>query len=187
MEPLLKKKKTIVKIMRIIRNSLEHAIGLELIRKNVTAKTKLLKGDKEELTVWNEQELQWFLKAAQDTRYFIVFHFALVTGMRQGEEYNDYGLVMCTPTGTAINPYNIIRSLNALVGKAAVLKIRFHDSRHTSVTLLINQGVHAKVLAERLGHENIKTTMNVYGHYIKTINEEAVKKFESLFELRDNA
>nr|WP_255295004.1 site-specific integrase [Bacillus thuringiensis] len=58
---------------------------MELITKNVAAKTKLPKGDKEELTVWNEQEVKLFLNAAQDSRYSIVFHMALVTGMRQGE------------------------------------------------------------------------------------------------------
>ncbi|MFD3447446.1 tyrosine-type recombinase/integrase [Microbacteriaceae bacterium 4G12] len=79
------KRGTIEKIIKIIRNSLEHAIDLELISKNVAAKTKLPKGDKEELTVWNEHEVQLFLKAAQDSRYSIVFHMALVTGMRQGE------------------------------------------------------------------------------------------------------
>ncbi|HDR4901640.1 TPA: tyrosine-type recombinase/integrase [Bacillus cereus] len=79
------KRGTTEKLIKIIRNSLEHAIDLELITKNVAAKTKLLKVDKEELTVWNEQEVQLFLKAAQDGRYSIFFHMALVTGMRQGK------------------------------------------------------------------------------------------------------
>ncbi len=43
------------------------------------------KVDKEELTLCNEQEVQLFLKDAQDSRYSIVFYMALVTGMRQGE------------------------------------------------------------------------------------------------------
>nr|WP_257132338.1 MULTISPECIES: hypothetical protein [Bacillus] len=79
------KRGTIEKIIKIIRSSLEHAIDLELITNNVAAKTKLPKGDKEELTVWNEQEVQLFLKAAQDSRYSIVFRMALVTGMSQVE------------------------------------------------------------------------------------------------------
>nr|WP_020061770.1 hypothetical protein [Bacillus sp. 123MFChir2] len=58
---------------------------MELIPKGVAAKNKLSKADKEELTVWNEQEVQLFLKAAKESRYSIVFHMALVTGMRQGE------------------------------------------------------------------------------------------------------
>lgn len=44
-----------------------------------------------------------------------------------------------------------------------IKKIRFHDLRHTSATILINEGVHAKVIQERLGHSNIGTTMNTYG------------------------
>ncbi|WP_368859038.1 tyrosine-type recombinase/integrase [Cohnella sp. GbtcB17] len=35
--------------------------------------------------------------------------------------------------------------------------MRFHDLRHTSATLLINQGVHAKTIAGRLGHADIRT------------------------------
>nr|WP_257128062.1 tyrosine-type recombinase/integrase [Bacillus cereus] len=58
---------------------------MESITKNVAAKTKLPKDDKEEFIVWNEQEIQLFLKASQDSRYSIVFHMALVTGIRQGE------------------------------------------------------------------------------------------------------
>nr|MBC9201052.1 tyrosine-type recombinase/integrase [Paenibacillus sp. PL91] len=37
--------------------------------------------------------------------------------------------------------------------------IRFHDLRHTSAALLINQGVHAVTISSRLGHADIRTTM----------------------------
>ncbi|MFE6704566.1 tyrosine-type recombinase/integrase [Bacillus thuringiensis] len=242
------KRGTIEKIIKLIRNSLEHAIDLELITKNVAAKTKLPKGDKEELTVWNEQEVQLFLKATQDSRYSMVFHMALVTGMRQGEllglrwkdvnlekghltisqtlshdgktfllggktksslrkillpastvaklkkhravvlkeklsqgeEYQDNDLVMCTPSGTPINPANVRRSLNALILKAAVPKIRFHDLRHTHATLLLAKGVNVKVISERLGHSNIKITLDTYSHVLPTMQEDAVNKIEEI-------
>ncbi|RKF45300.1 integrase [Bacillus wiedmannii] len=242
------KRGTIEKIIKIIRNSLEHAIDLELITKNIAAKTKLPKADKEELTVWNEQEVQLFLKAAQDIRYSIVFHMALVTGMRQGEllglrwkdvdlekghltisqtlshdgktfllggktksslrkillpastiaklkkhravilkeklsqgeEYQDNDLVMCTPFGTPINPANVRRSLNALIQKAAVPKVRFHDLRHTHATLLLAKGVNVKVISERLGHSNIKITLDTYSHVLPTMQEDAVNKIEEI-------
>lgn len=242
------KRGTIEKIIKIIRNSLEHAIDLELISKNVAAKTKLPKGDKEELTVWNEQEVQLFLKDAQDSRYSIVFHMALVTGMRQGEllglrwkdvdlekghltisqtlshdgktfllggktksslrkillpestvaklkkhraavlkeklsqgeEYQDNDLVMCTPSGTPINPANVRRSLNVLIKKTAVPKIRFHDLRHTHATLLLAKGVNVKVISERLGHSNIKITLDTYSHVLPTMQEDAVNKIEEI-------
>ncbi|WP_127484282.1 site-specific integrase [Paenibacillus ehimensis] len=61
--------------------------------------------------------------------------------------------------------------------------IRFHDLRHTSATLLINQGVHAKLISERLGHGSITTTMNIYGHALRSADQAAAEKFENLFTL----
>lgn len=61
--------------------------------------------------------------------------------------------------------------------------IRFHDLRHTSATLLINQGVHAKVIADRLGHSGIAITMNIYGHALRTADHAAADKFESLLTM----
>jgi integrase len=58
--------------------------------------------------------------------------------------------------------------------------IRFHDLRHTSATLLINKGVHAKTISARLGHADIRTTMNVYGHALQTADQAAADKFDSL-------
>jgi integrase len=62
--------------------------------------------------------------------------------------------------------------------------IRFHDLRHTSATLLINQGVHAKIIAERLGHADIRTTMNIYGHALQTADQAAANKFDALLNAR---
>lgn len=47
---------------------------------------------------------------------------------------------------------------------AGVPRIRVHDLRHSHVALLIEKGVSPLVIAERVGHESINTTMNVYGH-----------------------
>jgi integrase len=58
--------------------------------------------------------------------------------------------------------------------------IRFHDLRHTSATLLINRGVHAKIISNRLGHADIRTTMNIYGHALRTADEGAADKFEDI-------
>ncbi|MED2006083.1 tyrosine-type recombinase/integrase [Brevibacillus laterosporus] len=60
--------------------------------------------------------------------------------------------------------------------------IRFHNLRLTSATILINQGVQAKIISERLGHPSISTTMNVYGHALQSADEEAANKFESIFQ-----
>ena len=50
------------------------------------------------------------------------------------------------------------------VAKANVKEIRVHDLRHSHVAYLINQGVEPLLIKERLGHRDIKITLNTYGH-----------------------
>ena len=47
---------------------------------------------------------------------------------------------------------------------SGVKKIRIHDLRHSHVSLLINNGFTAVVVAARVGHKHVSTTMNVYSH-----------------------
>jgi len=54
--------------------------------------------------------------------------------------------------------------LKRQVEKAKVKKIRVHDIRHSHVAYLINQGVQPLIIRERLGHRDIKITLNTYGH-----------------------
>jgi len=50
------------------------------------------------------------------------------------------------------------------IAKAEVKKIRVHDLRHSHVAYLIHQGVQPLIIKERLGHRDIKITLNTYGH-----------------------
>ena len=59
--------------------------------------------------------------------------------------------------------------------------IRLHDLRHTAATLLINEGEHAKNISARLGHADIKTTMNIYSHYLQEADERVADKLDALF------
>ena len=46
--------------------------------------------------------------------------------------------------------------------------LRFHDLRHTCASLLIAAGAHPKAIQVRLGHSDIRITMNRYGHLFPT-------------------
>ena len=50
------------------------------------------------------------------------------------------------------------------IEKANVKKIRVHDLRHSHVTYLIDKGVEPLLIKERLGHKDIRITLNTYGH-----------------------
>ena len=57
-------------------------------------------------------------------------------------------------------------------------RIRLHDLRHTAATNLINKGANKHSISKRLGHSNIQTTLNIYGHYL----EEADQKIADMLE-----
>lgn len=54
--------------------------------------------------------------------------------------------------GVVPNPCSIREMYSKLCVKATVPHIRLHDLRHTHASLLLEQGVHPKIVSERLGH-----------------------------------
>ena len=54
--------------------------------------------------------------------------------------------------------------MTGLMEKAGVKKIRIHDFRHSSASLLINSGANVTVVAKYLGHSEIEETLNTYSH-----------------------
>jgi integrase len=59
--------------------------------------------------------------------------------------------------------------------------VRFHDLRHAHATLMLTQGVHPKVVSERLGHASIGITLDTYSHVLPTLQQDAVNAFDDLF------
>lgn len=58
-------------------------------------------------------------------------------------------------------------------GKLGLPAIRLHDLRHTWATLALQNGIHPKVVQERLGHANVTITLQVYSHVIPTMHDQA--------------
>ncbi len=60
-------------------------------------------------------------------------------------------------------------------------KIRLHDLRHSHASMLIHMGVPILLVSERLGHENIETTLQTYGHLYPAQTKEALDKMNDMF------
>lgn len=89
--------------------------------------------------------------------------------------------VFCDSQGGFLRKSNLVnRSFKPLLKAAELPPIRFHDLRHTSATLLLLQGVHAKVVQERLGHSTIGMTLDTYSHVLPALESQAADKFDSL-------
>lgn len=79
-----------------------------------------------------------------------------------GAEWTDTGRVFTREDGTALRPEWISARFQALVTKAKLPPIRFHDLRHGAATMLLAAGVEPKVISKMLGHATTAFTMDVY-------------------------
>lgn len=84
---------------------------------------------------------------------------------------SDY--VFHTRTGGLMTLSNVNRAFRALLKEAKIEGIRFHDMRHTHATLLITNGLDFKAVSERLGHSDVRVTLNRYTHVIKETDRKA--------------
>jgi integrase len=90
------------------------------------------------------------------------------------------GFVFTSPAGTPLDPRNLTRDFESVLGKAKLRKIRFHDLRHTCASLLLALGVQPRVIMETLGHSGIAITMDLYTHVMPQQQREAADLMQSL-------
>ena len=65
---------------------------------------------------------------------------------------------------------------------AGIEPIRLHDLRHSHAALLIHLGTPILMVSERLGHEDVETTLRTYGHLYPSATSDAVKKLNELMQ-----
>lgn len=71
----------------------------------------------------------------------------------------------------------IDKFLPSFLKKYDLPPIKPHGFRHTHASLLFESGASIKEVQDRLGHENIKTTMDIYTHVTKSAREKTAEKF----------
>ncbi|WP_258237056.1 site-specific integrase [Bacillus sp. NP247] len=97
---------------------------------------------------------------------------------RYDKRYNDYDLVCRFRSLTQL--------LKKLIKKSGVPDIRFHDLRHTHATLMLQQGIHPKIVSERSGHKRVGITLDTYLHVVPGLQETAVDQFANeLFGMKN--
>ena len=83
-----------------------------------------------------------------------------------GDGYNDSGYVCVHPNGSPIRPDYVTPHFQRRLKEIGLPVIRFHDLRHSAVYTLRKGGCDAKDIQAWLGHSDVTTTLNVYGHVL---------------------
>lgn len=101
-----------------------------------------------------------------------------------GSRWQDSGLVFTSGIGTPLEPRNLFRSFKALLHRAGLPDVRFHDLRHSAASLLLAQGVPMRAVMELLGHSNIGTTADIYAHVMPAMMRDMADKMDAILGSR---
>ena len=235
----------------VIHKALQTALKWGLVSRNVADGVDLPPIRRTQMQTWDDNDINRFLEAAKESRYYALFYTALFTGMRRSEllglawrdvdflycqlsvtrslhhlkdgsyiftqpkssksrrtialspstmlllkEHKekqeleratlgklpaDDDLVFSTLEGKPLRPNTITRAWVTLTARAGVKAIRLHDARHTHASIMLKQGVHPKIVQERLGHSSIEMTLDIYSHVMPGLQEAAAKRFDDIF------
>lgn len=103
--------------------------------------------------------------------------------MRAGSDWNnEHDLLFTTATGRPINPTMIRRALADILKAAGLPPLRFHGLRHANATMLLVDGAALFNVSKVLGHSDITTTANIYGHLVPAIAAGAAARMDDLLK-----
>ena len=104
-----------------------------------------------------------------------------------GDLFMSSNYVFTSKFGEPIRFSNFLRRhFRPLCDKCGISKdFVFHGLRHTHATMLLQKGIHPKVVQERLGHSSIKITLDTYSHIMPDMQEQADSAITSFFKNED--
>jgi integrase len=98
----------------------------------------------------------------------------------EGRDVRD-GIVFVDERGGFLRKSNVSRwAFVRITERAKLPRIKFHALRHSAATLLLAAGLDVRTLQERLGHEDVETTLSVYAHVLQSGQAEAAKKMQGI-------
>ncbi len=95
-------------------------------------------------------------------------------------------LVFHSTQGMPLHTSEVGAALKRLLASVGLAPMRVHDLRHTAATLMLEQGVHPKMVQEMLGHSSIAMTMDLYSHATSSMHKHAVDQLDAALDTLAN-
>ena len=99
--------------------------------------------------------------------------------MLTGERWQDSGLVFTKTRGTPLDPRNVLRHFAHVLDAAGIAHVRFHDLRHSCVSLLGAAEVDVAVVSKMVGHSSVTLTLNTYRHIFEKAQRSAASAMDA--------
>jgi len=98
-----------------------------------------------------------------------------------GNTYKESDYIFAWQDGRLYRPDYVTKSFQRVLKKHGLKKIRFHDLRHSTASILYDKGWSLKDIQEWLGHADIETTGNIYTHISIQRKQATAKSLEKTF------
>lgn len=136
------------------------------LKSTKTGLSRTIKIDEETIAIFKE----W--KKIQKQEYLVLGYNTMQTNQ----------LIFTNTKNEFIQPVQVQKWMYSVITKHSLKKITPHGLRHTHCSLLFEAGASIKEVQDRLGHTDVKTTMDIYTHVTKKAQEGAIQKFVSYLE-----
>ena len=100
--------------------------------------------------------------------------------LEQKKKVGDSPWVFPSPAGGPLSPDSVLHMLHRVLKRAGLPSLRFHDLRHTFVTLALQNGVDVKTVSGMLGHFSAGFTLDTYAHVTTASQRQAAKTMGSV-------
>jgi integrase len=122
------------------------------------------------------------LKIGEETLHKLRVHRDRVTILKgqAGPFWQDNDLMFPNTMGNPLDASNLRKDFMKILAEAGLPQMRFHDLRHTAASLMLNHGIPVIVVSRRLGHAKASTTLDIYGHLLTEMQDEAAKLMDEL-------
>ncbi|MGY5218529.1 site-specific integrase [Enterococcus hirae] len=110
----------------------------------------------------------------------------LLSEWKANQDHNGESKYILSYNGLPTNKHTLRHVIKRHSELANVHNIKIHALRHSHASLLISLGINALDVRDRLGHEDIETTLGTYGHLYPHTNREVANKLTGIIIQQKN-
>lgn len=166
----------------------EHSIDFEKHQLHITRTVVKIKTTYEkERTKTKNSRRTYCLTSEMEDFFKSVLNKKQKNRLFYGNTYHESDYLFTWEDGRPYSPDYIYHHFKKVIKKFGRPEMTFHDLRHSTASILYEQGWEVKDIQEWLGHSDVQTTLNIYTHLTKVHKEEKVKSLEGIFQESDES
>lgn len=164
--------RTVQQAHMVLHKALADAMRMDLVVRNATEGTSVPRPDRKEMETLSFGQLWQLFEATRSDRFAALWVLLGTSGHRVARPQPRVLHRLWHATGARPHPFE----LRPGAEEGRIPRIRPHDVRHTAATLILQEGLHPKVVQEMLGHSSISVTLDIYSHVAPTLHREAADR-----------